>query len=290
MKELKNDCIQIAVETLGAELQSIKKVANGNEYLWQGDPEFWARRAPVLFPIVGAIWDGQYRTEGETFEMGKHGFARDTEFTVLKESKTELAFRLTDSEDSLRMYPYHFTLDIAYTLDQNRVIVKWRVKNTDSREIHFQIGGHPAFNLPEYKANGPWKGKVKFDNKGALSCITVADQGCVLFDRNDVPTEEGVMDFEQKTFDPDAVILDKSQVHKVTILDGKQKPYLSISFDCPNVGLWSPFGKNAPFLCIEPWFGLHDHVRYQGKFKDKESMNHLLPGAIFEGGYVVTVE
>ena len=272
MKQLKNDCIQIAVATLGAELQSIKK--GDQEYLWQGDPEFWNRRAPVLFPIVGAIWNGKYRTEGETFELGKHGFARDTEFNLLRETDKELAFRLTDNADSLRMYPYHFILDISYTLDQNRVIVRWRVKNTDTKEIHFQIGGHPAFNLPEYKENGPWKGKVKFDNKGAVSSITVADQG-----RS-----------EQETFDPDAVIFDNSQVHKVTILDGKQKPYLSVSFDCPNVGLWSPYGKKAPFLCIEPWYGLHDHVRYQGKFKDKYSMNHLLPGATFEGGFSITVE
>lgn len=288
MRQLKNDCIQIAVATLGAELQSIKK--GEKEYLWQGDPEFWSRRAPVLFPIVGAIWDGQYRTEGETFEMGKHGFARDTEFKVTKESDKELCFQLTESAESLRMYPYHFTLDISYKLDQNHVIVKWRVKNTDNREIHFQIGGHPAFNLPEYKANGSWQGKMKFDNKGAISCITVADQGCVLLDRTDIPTDDGVMAFDQKTFDPDAVIFDNCQLHKVTILDGKEKPYLSVSFDCPNVGLWSPYGKKAPFLCIEPWFGLHDHVHYQGKFKDKYAMNHLLPGATFEGGYTITVE
>lgn len=288
MKQLKNDCIQIAVATLGAELQSIRK--GDQEYLWQGDPEFWNRRAPVLFPIVGAIWDGKYRTEGDTFELGKHGFARDTEFTLLRETDNELTFRLTDNTDSLRMYPYHFKLDISYTLDKNRVVVKWRVKNTDTREIHFQIGGHPAFNLPEYKENAPWKGKVKFDNRAAISSITVADQGCVLLDRMDWPTEDGIMTIEQKTFDPDAVIFDNSQVHKVTILDGKQEPYLSVSFDCPNVGLWSPYGKNAPFLCIEPWYGLHDHVRYQGKFKDKYSMNHLLPGATFEGGFSITVE
>lgn len=288
MKQLKNDCIQIAVATLGAELQSIKK--GDKEYLWQGDPEFWSRRAPVLFPIVGAIWDGQYRTEGEIFEMGKHGFARDTEFEILKESDKELCFQLMEDNESLRMYPYHFTLTISYTLDQNRVIVKWRVKNEDTCEIHFQIGGHPAFNLPEYKKDAPWKGKIKLDNKGEVSSITVADQGCVLLDRVIRPTKDGVMEFTQKTFDPDAVIFDHSQIRKVTILDGKEKPYLSVSFDCPNVGIWSPTGKKAPFLCIEPWFGLHDHVHYTGKFKDKPSMNHLLPGAIFEGGYTITVE
>lgn len=288
MKQLKNDCIQIAVETLGAELQSIKK--GDREYLWQGDSEFWGRRAPVLFPIVGAIWNGKYRTESETFEMGKHGFARDTEFNVTKESDKELSFRLTENADSLRMYPYHFTLDISYKLDHNRVLVKWRVKNTDNREIHFQIGGHPAFNLPGYETNGPWGGKVKLDNRNAVSSITVADQGCVLLDRAEIPTKDGVLTFDQNTFNPDAVIFDNSQIHKVTMLDGSNAPYLSVSFDCPNVGLWSPFGKKAPFLCIEPWFGLHDHVHYQGKFKDKYAMNHLLPGATFEGGYAITIE
>lgn len=290
MIELKNGCVKIAVSTLGAELQSIQKVSNQKEYLWQGDPEFWSRRAPVLFPIVGAIWDGQMRAEGEIFEMGKHGFARDTEFKILKQTDKELSFRLTDSEESLRMYPYHFALDISYTLDQNRVIVKWCVKNTDTREIHFQIGGHPAFMLPEYKAGAPWSGKVKFDNCGDISSITVADQGCVLYDRIDVPTDNGVWSFDQESFNPDAVIFDRSQIHKVTILDGKKKPYLSISFDCPNVGLWSPYGKKAPFLCIEPWYGLHDHVRYSGKFKDKDSMNHLLPGASFMAEFSITVE
>lgn len=290
MKELKNDYLKITVTELGAELQSIKKINEDKEYLWQGNPDFWKRHAPVLFPIVGAIWDGKYRTEGEIFEMGKHGFARDTNFKIIKETKSELTYRLTDSEESLRMYPYHFVLDISYRLDKNHIIVNWCVKNTDNREIHFQIGGHPAFNLPDFKADRPWRGAFKFDNKGALSSITVADQGCVLLDRIDRPTENGIMKFDQETFNPDAVILDNCQVHKVTILDNHEKPYVSVNFDCPNVGLWSPCGKKAPFVCIEPWFGLHDHVRYQGKFKDKDSMNHLLPGATFEGGYAITIE
>ena len=147
METLHNDRLSIEVSSFGAELQSIKD-GDGKEYLWQGDDKYWGRRSPILFPIVCGLWKGTYRTEGDTYSLGRHGFARDMNFQLLKLTEQSVTYLLHDNENTLRQYPYHFMLTVTYKLVGNEVHVIWHVHNTDKREIHFQIGAHPAFNLP----------------------------------------------------------------------------------------------------------------------------------------------
>lgn len=289
MEELKNDCLQVAVSTLGAELQSIKDVDN-HEYLWQGNPEFWPRRSPILFPIVCGLWEGKYRTEGETFELGRHGFARDTEFKVLKKTEEKVTYVLTDSDDTLRCYPYRFILSVTYRLEKNKIHVIWHVQNTDNKEIHFQIGGHPAFNVPDLNPGEPLHGCLKFDKSEGLERIYGNTGGCIVMDRYPLATKNGLYEFTQDNFKDDAVIIDQCQLHKISLIDKDKKPVVTLDFKAPAVGLWSPYGKNAPFICIEPWYGIHDHAGYTGKFKDKYLMNHLLPGASFMSEYTITIK
>ena len=146
METLHNELLTVEVSDLGAELQSIKD-DEGKEYLWQGDDRYWGRRSPILFPIVCGLWKGTYRTEGDTYQMGRHGFARDMNFRVLKKADDRVTYVLSDTEATLRQYPYRFMLSVTYKLVENEIHVIWHVHNTDTREIHFQIGAHPAFNL-----------------------------------------------------------------------------------------------------------------------------------------------
>lgn len=288
MEVLKNDNLTIEVSALGAELQSIKDT-NNHEYLWQGDSRYWGRRSPILFPIVCGLWKGTYRAEGQSFEMGRHGFARDTEFQLIKKNNDKVTYALTDSEDSLRRYPYRFILSVTYRLEGNTIHVIWHVHNTDNKEIHFQIGAHPAFYVPGLKEGDDLYGHMKFDNEGPIERIYGNTEGCVVSDRYPLPTEKGVWTFNEESFKDDAVIIDQCQVHSVALLNDDNQPVVTVNFKAPCVGLWSPYGKNAPFVCIEPWYGIHDHVGYTGKFKDKYLMNHLQPGASMLTEYTITI-
>ena len=146
MKNLSNDILSIAIKEHGAELASIRK--GEREYLWQAYPEYWKRHSPVLFPIVGALWNGRFYTHGESFCMGQHGFARDMDFKLLSESDSEVWFVLESDPATKAKYPYDFRLTIGYKLHDNVVDVIWKVKNTGIETISFQIGAHPAFYWP----------------------------------------------------------------------------------------------------------------------------------------------
>ena len=164
MIELRNEQLTIKVAEKGAELQSIKD-ASGKEYLWQADPKFWGRHSPILFPIVCSVNGETYRVDGKEYHLPRHGFARDSEFTLVSQSPEKVTFALHDNEETLKVYPYHFNLAITYRLEGNKIHVFWHVENTDTREIHFQIGGHPAFNLP----GGKTEGIIKLDNDTPLT-------------------------------------------------------------------------------------------------------------------------
>ena len=155
--------------------------------------------------------------------------------------------------------------------------------------MHFQIGGHPAFNLPDVGEGDKVEGTLLFDNEQPLTRIIGNTGGCIKPERYDVKTDRHIWAFDEESFADDAVILDKSQVGMAVIVDKEGRPQIGLSFDCPCLGIWTPYGKHAPFLCIEPWYGVHDWAGYEGEFKDKYLMNHLLPGATFMASYEIKV-
>ena len=289
MEILKNEQLQIAVSEHGAELQSILD-AEGKEYLWQGDPKYWGRRSPILFPIVCGLWDDCYRLDGYEYKMARHGFARDMDFKLINKTDTKVTFALEDSPETHRCYPYHFMLSITYRLDGNKIHVIWHVHNTDNNEIHFQIGGHPAFMIPGMKEVDEVKGTVRFDNKGKLERLIGNMKGCIIPGRFDVGSKDGIWHFTEESFKEDCVIIDKSQVKQVALLDEDGQPSVTVDMKTPCVGIWAPFGKHAPFVCIEPWYGIHDKVEYSGDFRQKYLMNHLQPGASFLSEYTITIK
>lgn len=289
MEILKNEQLQIVVSEHGAELQSIQD-AEGKEYLWQGDPKYWGRRSPILFPIVCGLWDDCYRLDGYEYKMARHGFARDLDFKLINKTDTKVTFALEDSPETHRCYPYHFMLSITYRLDGNKIHVIWHVHNTDKNEIHFQIGGHPAFMIPGMKEGDEVKGTVCFDNKGKLERLIGNMKGCIIPGRFDVGSKDGIWHFTEDSFKEDCVIIDKSQVKQVALLDEEGQPSVTVDMKTPCVGIWAPYGKHASFVCIEPWYGIHDKVEYSGDFRQKYLMNHLQPGASFLSEYTITIK
>ena len=287
MEQIKNDKLTVTVSKHGAELQSIKD-ANGKEYLWQADPKFWDRHSPLLFPIVCGLWEDKYRVNGKEYKLGRHGFARDTDFKLIAQGDNQLVYCLNDSTETLKDYPYHFNLAVSYKITENKIKVVWHVENTDNKEIYFQIGGHPAFNVPDLKPGEPLVGTLKFDEEEP-SRLYGNVGGCITPGYHKVKTEDGLYKFTQDDFKDDAVIFDHSQLKKISIINKDGKPEVTLDIKTPAVGIWSPYGKDAHFVCIEPWYGIHDWAEYDGEFKDKYLMNKLLPGCSFMSEYTMTI-
>ena len=288
MVELQNEQLSVVISEKGAELQSIKD-ANGKEYLWQADPNFWPRHSPILFPIVCSVNNDTYRIEGKEYHLPRHGFARDTEFKLIAQSERKVTFALESSEETKKVYPYDFTLSISYILDDKKIGVIWHVLNTDTQEIHFQIGGHPAFNVPGMKTGGNQYGRIRLDNEESLDGLKSYIDGSHEMTEVPVEAEQGIIEFTDNTWRNDSVKIHKSQVHRAELLGPDGEPEVTVDFRTPVIAFWSPFQKNAPFVCIEPWYGLGDPRGFEGEFKDKPLMNHLQPGASFMSRYDITI-
>lgn len=288
---LKNDLLTVDIDSHGAELQSIRNTRSGEEFLWQGDPAFWGRRSPVLFPIVGSVWNGEFRVDGELYSMNQHGFARDMEFELVDtENENEVWFELSSNQETFAKYPFSFKLMIGYSLIGERISVMWRVENTDSREIAFQIGAHPAFNYPGFNPADDIHGYFNIDGRD-LHAQVIERNGCIGAEEKMVALDDdSMMTLGRDTFASDAIIFAGGQVRRVSMLDRQKNPYLTLLFNSPVVGLWSPKAGNAPFVCIEPWWGRADRVGYSGEFSDREYVNKLAAGQTFSAGYLIIID
>ena len=291
METLSNSILTVQIAEHGAELQSIKK--DGKEYLWQGNAKFWGRRSPVLFPIVGRVWNNKYRHAGKTYEIGQHGFARDMYFKLTYKEDKGAVYWLESTPDTLGKFPFPFRLLVGYLLEENKITVKWRVENLGAMDMYFQIGAHPAFYFPEFDAATKDRGFFVFDRKSDLEYIMPTEKGCVSPERHVLKlNKEGLMPIDIHTFDCDTYIFDNKQLKKITLLDKKKKPHISLEFNSPLVALWSPTKTHpdCPFVCIEPWYGRCDSVGYSGELKDREWIQKLEPKETFDVEYKIIIE
>lgn len=291
-----NDLLSISVNSIGAELSSI--TYRGKEYLWNADDKYWNRHSPILFPIVGGLWNGTFRSKERIFKLSRHGFARDMPFRLKSEKNDEIIMELASSDETIIKYPYSFILEIGYKIEGNKVRVSWRISNPSEETIHFQIGGHPGFFWPDYCDNNPdlflnqdKRGFLGFSTpKDHIESSPVADQGCIDSSHKiSFDLTNGMMPIDIHTFDNDAIVIENSQVNTVTLYNQNHQPYLTVEFDSPLVGIWSPPSERAPFICIEPWYGRADRIEYNGTFEEKDWMQHLAPGKQFEAHYCITI-
>ena len=292
MDTIQNDYLEVHINREGAEVSSMRRLSDGRECVWQGDPAYWRRRSPVLFPIVGSLWEGRTRIEGRIFRMSQHGFARDRVFTLHRLSADAASYRLRSDEQTLALFPYEFELEIAYRLVGPELEVEWRVCNLSDRVMPFQIGGHPAFLYKDYDPEAPVQGYLQFGPAGRpLVTSVIGEKGCLGDVRRTLPLDaDGLLPITRHTFEDDALILENAQVDRVTLLDRQKRPYLTVGFDGPLMGIWSPRkDEYAPFVCIEPWYGRADRAHYEGEFDQREWVQRLEPGRHFVGRYTVGV-
>ncbi len=284
--EISNEQISIRIDSMGAELKSFKK--QDTEYLWEGDPAYWKRTSPVLFPIVGSLRDGSYLLDGRRYLMGQHGFARDMEFQLKSQSSHEIWFSLASSAETMEKYPYAFLLEIGYELKGTTVIVKWKVENPAEMPLYFSIGGHPAFCCPVAKGENQEDYRIWLDAADQVTA-GVIENGLMTEKEAVYPLKEGYLQITEHLFDQDALVIENHQAQKVALVRPDGSHYLTVSFDAPLFGIWSPPGKKAPFICIEPWYGRCDAQDFHGTWQERKWGQSLPAGGSFEAFYEITV-
>ena len=287
MRILENESLKVGISDHGAELCSVTDKATGAERIWTADPAVWNRHAPILFPFVGKVTGGQYRTGEAVFPMKtQHGFARDCEFICAEEGERKIVHTLCSDETSRMAYPYDFRLTVSHMLDEGNprcLWVLWTVENTGSSPMLYQIGGHPGFLLPERTAKKDCL--FFFPGRKELNCYSVTPQGYALPDvRKTFWPEDGFIPFDDSA--ADTWIFENGQVQDVSICLEDGTPYVSLR--CPRfpyLAIWSKTG--APFICLEPWYGRTDDDGFTGTLREKPGMQMLEPGTKAEYFYSI---
>ena len=289
--ELHNGALNVSIDSHGAELRSLTK--DGREYMWSGDKTYWGRVSPILFPLVGSLKGKAYLDRGLVYPMGQHGFARDMEFSLVFRDETCAVFALESSDETLEKFPYAFYLEVSYRLTEDALEVGWKVENPGKENLHFSIGAHPAFlcqmGQDSFRIYEEVPGIGDLVAANGLVCGILGADGTLSDKTVGLELEEGELPITQELFEEDALIVENPFVKRVALADARGKEYLKVDFDTPLFGLWSPAGKKAPFVCIEPWYGRCDAKDYNGEWKDREYGNTLAPGETFETRYSITV-
>lgn len=278
---INNDQITAQFKTLGAELFSLKD-KNNKEFIWEGDPNFWGKHSPILFPIVGSLQNNTFEYNGVSYSLPRHGFARELTFEVIAKKEDSVTFSLQSNEETLKKYPFSFELQLSYTLIGTSLHLGYKVINTSDAVLPFSIGGHPAFALP--KAFDSYQ--LQFDGLDSLT-FNLLEEGLISDETKTIEITNQQLNLEYPLFENDALVFKNIPSKSVTILEENQ-PILKVEYlDFPDLGVWTPV--NAPFICIEPWFGYSDTPNNSGKILEKEGIQLVKPKSFFESNYTITL-
>ena len=288
---MENDRLIVTIDDMGAELVSIYDKKHSREIIWQGNPEWWKRQAPILFPNVGKYYGGEYLYQGKHYTQDQHGFARDYELERVEGSETSVTHRLVSNEETRKVYPFDFELLIMHRLEGNQVDVQWQVKNTGSHAMYFTIGGHPGFNVPVLSGTEYGDYALKFaDNQDELKYIHIDMATGTGRPENvyTMPLTNHTYQLSKDLFDLDALVFDGGQIRKVGIVMPDGSDYVTVLCEgFPNFGIWAAPG--APFVCLEPWCGRCDNFGYEGELQDKPGINSLKAEESFKKVYSIVI-
>lgn len=287
---IQNDYLTVSISDMGAELMSIKS-KDGCEYLWQGDSKYWSGRAPIMFPICGRLFGGEYTYLGKTYTLPNHGFARKSLFALKSASLSFVTLELASNEETKKVYPFDFVLDVTFSLKDNSLNVKYEVKNTDDKEIIFSIGGHPAFNVPLDKGLSFEDFYVEFNKR--CNAVRVDFSPTCFLTHNDKPyNPKGTkrIDLRHDLFDDDAIFL-YNVSKEITLASDKSQRSVTMSFDgMKYIGLWHAVKTDAPYVCIEPWTSVPATDGQIDDLLTKEEMVHLPIGYTYKNSYSVKIK
>lgn len=287
--KLENEFLCVEIAEMGAEVTRIYDKTEDNEILWEGNPVYWKRHSPVLFPNVGKTYKNRVLINGTQYPTSQHGFARDNVFTCIEAAKERASFMFRSSEETKEVYPFDFELHINYKLNKKELTVEWQVKNCGDETMYFTIGGHPAFRFakPEetkadYVLKVPGKEKLEYVLVD-ISC------GCANVDEvHTLQLSEETYPLSDELFANDALVVDNGQIEEAWLCHKDGTPYVGVrSEGFPNYGIWSVEG--APFVCLEPWMGRCDNAGFNAELSEKPNVNKVEAGEKFIKDYTIVV-
>lgn len=293
MSQLTTICsgdLTATVDSMGAQLMSL--TCAGAEYLWQGDPKFWPRRAPVLFPIVGCLKNDEAMSAAGPVHLKRHGLARTNEHSIVERSESSVTFQLDSDEATRELYPFDFRLNMTYSTDGTSLAQRFAVTNTGDVDLPFTLGGHPAFNVPMPGAEGE-----RFDDYALVFAERWSPEVPVI-------DERGLHDFGRMTrlMDNDrelplshelierhaTLVFHDVPKNRVTLVGTRSNHGVELEFDgFDYLGVWTA-SPEAPFLAVEPWHGCATAYDESDRFEDKRSTITLAPGERAELAFTVT--
>ena len=263
---ISNSQLTATINTLGAELISLVK--NNKNYIWKIDETYWNKTSPVLFPIVGRLKNDSYSFNGEKYQLPRHGFARNIEFSFDKKSDSQVIFELNETEETKAIYPFSFKFLMAYTLMENELVIEYFVRNQSDEVLPFSIGAHPAFAISDKFENY----SIEFNAEDTFETHHLENESFI-GKTTLVDAKNNTINLNYALFEKDALVFKQLNSNEVT-LKNKDKAILKVNYDhFPYLGIWTK--QNAPFLCIEPWCGLADSSNHKGYLEEKEGINHL---------------
>lgn len=289
MTTISNGEITAVVSPKGAELQSVIDTHTHREYMWQGDPRWWGRRSPLLFPIVGGMWNSVCRIDGQEIQIPKHGFMQDRIWQTVDEQPESVRLEYVGTVGDFAIFPFAFKLAITYRLEGRKVVADFEVKNTGGCDLWFQFGGHPAIALPDWDEKNEIDGFLRLEGEPQY-LLRAREQGCTESEHYPVPTDElGLIPLCVATFANEALIFDNHQVKAATVLDRNRCPVARVASSSPAWLFWSPTGIHTPFVCCEPWYGLPDPEHFEGPIANRPFINCTHAGQTWTGFYSIEV-
>lgn len=278
---ISNSNLTAQIKHLGAELCSLKNIDN-KEFIWAGNPSFWGKHSPILFPIVGTLKNNSFQYDSKEYHMSRHGFAREMEFELIEKLENTATFSLKSSIETKKVYPFDFELQICYSLDENKLNIDYKVINRTDNTMPFSIGAHPALALPTNFSDY----SLEFDEQEVLH-YHLLEGGLISNATNELLLDNRQLVLNYQLFERDALVFKTLQSKSISILENAA-PFLRMNFsDFPNLGIWTI--KDAPFICIEPWFGYADTLDEYDDFTKKEGIQLLEKNNTFKSNYSIEI-
>ena len=277
------------ISSKGGELLSFQS-DDGLEYVWQGDPAYWASRAPHLFPYVGRLTDGQYIMDNEKHPLGIHGFFRFQELKLESQSENSVVLSLVPTQELLGQYDRNFKVILSYELQGSTLKISFQVENLDTRNMYFGYGGHPGFRLPLDDALSFQDYDLAFSEK--CQPVSIGMSPSCYVQGNDLPlslVNDQILPLEHSLFDNDAIIM-RNMASAISLKTSKNPHGVTVSYpQMPYLGLWHKPHSDAPYVCIEPWTSLPSRQDVIETFEEKHDMIVLAPHKKYENNWEITI-
>lgn len=289
---LENASLKAEFESFGAELKSLVRKKDGREYMWGGDPAYWGKTSPFLFPFIGKLEEEQFTYEGKAYKIERHGFGQRVLYEVAEQDGEHIRFRTKDTEETYAKYPFHFEVDIEYILLENGVRENWYVKNTGEKPMYFSVGGHAAFACPVGGGSrlGNYVKLYGTEEKNRIFSLGLDGNGQLTGKQWALDLKDGMFPITDRLFrEKDTLIFDGEGVTAAALCDPDGKEYVRVECDAPVWGIWSHPDNGAAYVCLEPWYGICDCAGYEGGIEERPHTNQAVPGETWQGGNTIVI-